>query len=315
MLPPAVPVLAAAPPVLPSLPSNPFALPPLLEAPIEEKEPVSFLGAVRPPSLFASSSPFLTPVSPKAAAPAPALPVEAVIKVLQEGRASMELAFQSMIDQLRSTLEGASFQAPASPDLLEIPTASFPLPGSGVLSGPTPASAPVVVPATTETVWPPVGVTTAPPVAPAPAPPPQPVFPIYPPLYPVTPPAPEAVLPALSSPVQMPPPPAAGAHHPGPPPTPPKLHRSPPRGGRRSPPGPPPSPPCYFPQSDRGTGFNAGTGLFPRQGSGSWTSAWVGPGPVRSTGGANRSPACVFADSMGGSSRKRLRSIPSGFRS
>ena len=142
---------------------------------------------------------------------APALPVEAVIKVLQEGRASMELAFQSMIDQLRSTLEGASFQAPASPDLLEIPTASFPLPGSGVLSGPTPASAPVVVPATTETVWPPVGVTTAPPVAPAPAPPPQPVFPIYPPLYPVTPPAPEAVLPALSSPVLMPPPAAAGA--------------------------------------------------------------------------------------------------------
>ena len=265
MLPPAVPVLAAAPPVLPSLPSNPFALPPLLEAPIEEKEPVSFLGAVRPSSLPASSSPFLTPVSPKAAAPAPAppplepawsapalpslpvtplpgfaldtgtlkpavepappapvpslisapaLPVEAVIKVLQEGRASMELAFQSMIDQLRSTLEGASFQAPASPDLLEIPTASFPLPGSGVLSGPTPASAPVVVPATTETVWPPVGVTTAPPVAPAPAPPPQPVFPIYPPLYPVTPPAPEAVLPALSSPVLMPPPAAAGAHLP-----------------------------------------------------------------------------------------------------
>ena len=181
------------PPALPSLPVTPlpgFALDTGILKPAVEPAPPAPV-----PSLIS----------------APALPVEAVIKVLQEGRASMELAFQSMIDQLRSTLEGASFQAPASPDLLEIPTASFPLPGSGVLSGPTPASAPVVVPATTETVWPPVGVTTAPPVAPAPAPPPQPVFPIYPPLYPVTPPAPEAVLPALSSPVLMPPPAAAGA--------------------------------------------------------------------------------------------------------
>ena len=184
------------PPALPSLPVTPlpgFALDTGILKPAVEPAPPAPV-----PSLIS----------------APALPVEAVIKVLQEGRASMELAFQSMIDQLRSTLDGASFQAPASPDLLEIPTASFPLPGSGVLSGPTPASAPVVVPATTETVWPPVGVTTAPPVAPAPAPPPQPVFPIYPPLYPVTPPAPEAVLPALSSPVLMPPPAAAGAHLP-----------------------------------------------------------------------------------------------------
>ena len=280
MLPPALPVNAAAPPVLLSLPSNPLALPPALEAPIQEKEPVSFFGAVRPPSLPVGPSPFLPPVSPKAAAPvpappplepawsapalpalpvaplpgfsletaalkpavepappapvpslisapvspvpvstapvaAPALPVEAVIKVLQEGRASMKLAFQSMIDQLRSTMEGASFPAPASPDLPENPTASFPPPVPEVLSSPTPASAPVVVPATTETVWPPAGTTTPPPVAPvltpAPAPPPQPVFPIYPPLYPVTPPAPEAVLPALSSPVLIETPVAAGA--------------------------------------------------------------------------------------------------------
>jgi hypothetical protein len=279
LLPPAVPVTAAVPPVLPSLPSNPFALPPALEAPIQEKEPVSFFGAVRPPSCPAGPSPFLLPVSPKAAAPAPApptlepvwpapalpslpftplpgfsldtanlkpvvepaspapgpplisalvsavpvstapvaapsLPVEAVIKVLQEGRASMELAFQSMIDQLRSTLAGASFPALASPDLPEIPTASFPPPGPGVLSGPTPAYAPVVVASTTEPVWPPVGGTAAPPVVPVAAPPPQPVFPIYPPLYPVTPPAPEAVLPALSSPVLMETPVATGALRP-----------------------------------------------------------------------------------------------------
>ncbi|MES2466182.1 MAG: hypothetical protein V4675_02680 [Verrucomicrobiota bacterium] len=285
MLPPALPVTAAAPPALPSLPSNPFALPPALEAPTQEKEPVSFFGAVRPPSLPAGPSPFLSPVSPKAAAPVPAppplepawpapalpslpvaplpgfsldtptlkpavepappapvpsqaaapvspmpvstapvavpvLPVESVIKVLQEGRAAMELAFQSMIDQLRSTLEGAAFPPAAAVDLPEAPPVNFPPPVPEVCSGPTPplVAAPAVVPAAAEADGPPAKPASAPleaPVlTPVPAPPPQPVFPHYPPLYPVTPPAPEAMLPALASPVVIETPLSAAAPQP-----------------------------------------------------------------------------------------------------
>ncbi len=269
-----LPVRAMEPPALPSVPSNPFALPPAPVLPSPEKEPVSFFGAVRPPSLPVGPSPFLPPASPKVGAPAslpappplepvwpapalpsppvapppifpletaamaptvepsppapvpslasaqvsqvpvspvpeaaPALPVEAVIKVLQEGRAAMELAFQSMIDQLRSTLEGGAFPPAAAVDMPEPSPVNFSPPVPAVLSHPTPpvVAASAVVPATAEAVWPPAGPATTPPAAPvltpAPAPPPQPVFPNYPPLYPVTPPAPEAMLPTISSPV------------------------------------------------------------------------------------------------------------------
>ncbi len=197
-------------PALPSLPLPVFPLETAAMAPTVLPSPP----APAPSLTSAPVSPVPVSTAPLAA---PALPVEAVIKVLHEGRASMELAFQSMIDQLRATLEGASVPAAASLDFQESPPVNFPPPVPEDLSSPTPpvVAAPAVVPAPVETIWPPAGPEAAPPMAPVltpvSAPPSQPVFPIYPPLYPVTPPAPKAVLPELTSPVLIESPVAAGA--------------------------------------------------------------------------------------------------------
>lgn len=226
-LPPVSPKAAApaplpAPPPLepawsaPALPSLPVAPLPVFPLETADMAPTVLPSPPAPtPSLAAAP---VSPV-PVSAAPvaAPALPVEAVIKVLQEGRASMELAFQSMIDQLRATLEGAAFPPAAAEDLPEAPSITFPPPVLEVLSIPAPpvVAAPAVVPASAETIFPATGPASAPPVAPVlppvSAPPSQPIFPIYPPLYPLTPPAPEAVLPSLASPVLIETPVAAGA--------------------------------------------------------------------------------------------------------
>ena len=184
---PVPPVLAGPPPLEPtwSAPAPPPL--PIAALPVFPQE----TAMVEQPVMSGAQAPL--PFIPAASLAAPGLPLEVVIKVLQEGRASMELAFQSMIDQLRASLEGGASPSGSGVDLPE--AAASPLPGQPapampeVLPLPTqPVAAPPLLP-----VWP----EAVAPAAPAPAPnvAAVPAFPNYPPLYPVAPPLPQVAPP------------------------------------------------------------------------------------------------------------------------